>query len=66
MKEKTELTKLEKGIKVFIKQEEYKWIEEVLKKGWLSYENYPDTYKEIALPDEVGRFLVFRFIIAKE
>lgn len=55
------MTDLEKGILVSIDPFEFKTLEN--KKGYLSFENYPDEYKKISLPDEVGRFLFFRFIL---
>lgn len=53
------MTELEKGILVHITEDEFEKLKD--KKGFLSYENYPDRYKEIAEYGEVGRFLFFRF-----
>lgn len=56
-----EPTELEKGIIVKIDPIQL----EILKKksGFLNYENYFDSFKEIAIPGEVGRFLIFRFVL---
>lgn len=59
--EKRELTKLEKGIIVNISKEEFEKLKN--EKGFLSKENYPKSYQEIALGNEVGRFLLFRFLL---
>ena len=54
-------TELERGIVVHIDSEELVRLK--TKKGFLDYENYPDEYKEISKYGEVGRFLIFRFIL---
>jgi len=59
------LTKLEEGIWVEISPSEL----EKLKKertGFLDCECYPDQYKEIMEPGEIGRFLIFRFKLLDE
>ncbi len=53
-------TELEIGIHVHIDDDNLDKLKK--KPGYLSREAYPDLYKEIALEDEVGRFLIFRFI----
>jgi hypothetical protein len=58
---KENLTELEKGIVVYIDSEELERLK--TKKGFLEYTNYPDEYKEISKYAEVGRFLIFRFIL---
>ena len=55
------MTPLETGIKVKIDEIQLELLRK--KKGFLSYEAYPDRYKEISLYGEVGRFLFFRFIL---
>ena len=56
---KTHLTKLEIGVKVFISLEQLEWLKTW--DGFLNFESYPPSYKEIGLPGELGRFLIFRF-----
>jgi hypothetical protein len=56
-----QLTKLEKGIKVSISNDQLELLKN--EKGFLSYENYPDEYKKIAEYGEVGRFMLFRFLM---
>jgi len=57
----SQLTELEKGIIVKIDSIQLEFLKN--KKGFLSYEAYPEEYKEIAVYAEVGRFLFFRFIL---
>lgn len=53
-------TKLERGVRVKINEDELKFLKEN-HNGFLDYQNYPDEYKKIAEYGEVGRFLIFRF-----
>jgi hypothetical protein len=57
----TEYTELEKGIVVTISPFEFASLKN--KTGFLPFETYPTKYKEMALKNEVGRFLFFRFIL---
>lgn len=54
------ITQLEEGIFVTIDNNNL----EKLKKrsGFLSKDDYPDFYKELAGENEVGRFLIFRLL----
>ena len=52
-------TKLKRGIKVKIDPLEFEELKKEL--GFLPSEHYPDFYKEISDPNELGRFLIFRF-----
>lgn len=62
------LTKLEKGILVEISDEQLKVLLDIYgnAKGYLEYDAYPDEYKKIAFPNEVGRFLYFRILKKNE
>lgn len=55
------LTFLQEGIKVKIDNENFEKLKNY--KGFLSRKNYFDSYEEISLKNEVGRFLVFRFML---
>lgn len=55
------LTELERGIFVKIDCIQLEFLK--VKRGFLDYENYPDKYKEIAIENEVGRFMFLRFIL---
>jgi hypothetical protein len=58
------LTELEKGIFVTIDPIQLEFLKQ--KKGFLSKENYPDSYKDICCENEIGRFLMFRFLEEKK
>lgn len=59
-----ELTELEKGILVYISQENLEKVKKYYgSSGFLPTEYYPEQYKEFLLENEVGRFLMFRFIL---
>jgi hypothetical protein len=58
---KESATELQKGIFVTINLYELEKLE--VKDGYLPRDAYPDKYKEIALENEIGRFLFFRFLI---
>lgn len=57
------MTKLEKGIKVYISEDQYELLKD--EPGFLSAQNYPEKYKEIEENGELGRFLLFRFITTR-
>jgi hypothetical protein len=60
------MSTLEEGIIVNItKEEAEKLYKHFANKGFLSLEAYPDSYKDIALPNEIGRFMLFRFLLQK-
>ena len=55
------MTELDEGITVFISQSELDRLKK--RKGFLEIENYPDFWKYTLKENEVGRFLIFRFIM---
>lgn len=58
------LTKLEKGILVEINHFELSVLKN--EKGFLSREAYHERYEEIALKNEVGRYMIFRILTKNE
>lgn len=53
------MTKLERGIILFISDKEFEKLEN--DKKFLSYSAYPEEYKKIAIYSELGRMFIFRF-----
>lgn len=53
-------TKLEEGIFVKINKVQLQKLKE--EQGFLEKEYYPDSYKKIALDNEIGRYRLFRFL----
>lgn len=61
------MTKLEKGILVKIDSENFSILRDLYEgKGFLSFSAYPESYREISYPDEVGRLQMFRFVLEKD
>jgi hypothetical protein len=58
------MTKLERGIKVFISPDELEYLKEN-HKGFLSRSAYPESYEKIAYLNEVGRFMIFRLVVMR-
>ena len=54
------LTELEKGVFVYIDEVQLEVLKN--KSGFLSRETYPEFYEDLALENELGRFLIFRFL----
>ena len=60
------MTKLEEGILVKISEKEYELVKVYYKGKLLERENYPESYKLISVPKELGRFMLFRFILEND